>query len=479
MSEFNVSLVSNASMNHYPDNTISSFRNNLSPSIRLNSNNYEVALTSCTYIGSKIFIHKGDIVANTIIPIELQSICSVDNLTVGTNKRICTTSSKLLGDIQASEDYEDMKTFLDFINSFSPHTYTLNKFNYIEKINNDNLSSTNHTVQLSSRVEGILGIHYGYNDIQKETNTTLTSHNEDSVYIGKHEIIKTPIIFGENETIYVKTLENGKEIDIKAKEHITSFSKLFEYLDDWIEEFKVYNSGQYYTITFKNVQKNDTFKFSSQVIMKLGLPEQFKFLLGRTVDAITQLPKIYLFQDEFIMKLNGITYNAEKDYDSFSEVIKKVVEIMKINLVGVEANKFKLRSKTNFIVPEMSSKILGYMGWTVGVIKLENENNLILINRAKYKIYPKLGKSMLFIYSNLVENQYVGDAFAPLLRTIPYITNKNNGEISEHEFINATYIPLQKNEFDNIHMYITSEDGEQVNFESRTFKATINFRQRE
>ena len=54
----------------------------------------------------------------------------------------------------------------------------------------------------------------------------------------------------------------------------------------------------------------------------------------------------------------------------------------------------------------------------------------------------------------------------------------NNDEVFEHEFVNPTYIPVQKNEFDNIHIYITTEDGELIQFEAGPFKANLHFRQR-
>jgi len=86
------------------------------------------------------------------------------------------------------------------------------------------------------------------------------------------------------------------------------------------------------------------------------------------------------------------------------------------------------------------------------------------------------GKTRMFIYSDIAEHQFVGDQMAPLLRIATY--DGRNDKITTIGFTHLHYIPVSKNYIEFIHMYIRSETGETLPFETGTFSATLHFRQR-
>ena len=65
--------------------------------------------------------------------------------------------------------------------------------------------------------------------------------------------------------------------------------------------------------------------------------------------------------------------------------------------------------------------------------------------KAYYGEFPDLcaGKHLIFIYTNIIEYQYVGDAEAPLLRVIESKQRLKNGSVCELE-------PTHKRDFSNL-----------------------------
>ena len=79
----------------------------------------------------------------------------------------------------------------------------------------------------------------------------------------------------------------------------------------------------------------------------------------------------------------------------------------------------------------------------------------------------------LMIYSDLVEENIVGDTKAPLLRCFPFISKLKGGDIittgqymSYQTFSNLQFRPLLKNCFDSIHIDLRDTSGEKMPFVS-------------
>ena len=75
------------------------------------------------------------------------------------------------------------------------------------------------------------------------------------------------------------------------------------------------------------------------------------------------------------------------------------------------------------------------------------------------------GKHLTFIYTNIVEYQYVGDTKAPLLRVIDSTQRLKNGSVFELEpthriaFTNLLYKKLLTNTIQSISMELQTETG--------------------
>jgi hypothetical protein len=94
-------------------------------------------------------------------------------------------------------------------------------------------------------------------------------------------------------------------------------------------------------------------------------------------------------------------------------------------------------------------------------------------------LYPHLfdyGQTRMFIYTNIVKSQNVGNELAPIIR----ITNFSgtDGKIQTQEFTHLQYVPINVSHIDYIHMYIRSESGDYLPFDVGTFSASLHFRQK-
>ena len=108
--------------------------------------------------------------------------------------------------------------------------------------------------------------------------------------------------------------------------------------------------------------------------------------------------------------------------------------------------------------------------------KMNPTANLIMKSddtRAYYGEFPAdlcAGKHLVFIYTNIIEYQYVGDVKAPLLRVIDSKQRLKNGSVCELEptnrkvFTNLDYKKLLTNTIQSISIELRTESGQLIPF---------------
>src|SRR5712675_2324361 len=126
---FPVHLNSDASMRHFPENSITNFRTKLAMTIPLEYNEWEVALTECSYMPSDIFIRKGDLIGTAYTKTHTKEI-DASWCPVGENKRKAIDGVE--SDIISPKDFRSMQTFLNYLKSLTCHDYVITDENYIE-----------------------------------------------------------------------------------------------------------------------------------------------------------------------------------------------------------------------------------------------------------------------------------------------------------------------------------------------------------
>ena len=87
---------------------------------------------------------------------------------------------------------------------------------------------------------------------------------------------------------------------------------------------------------------------------------------------------------------------------------------------------------------------------------------------------PKNTIGSVYVYSDIIENQYVGDYKAPLLRVIPVRTKFN--EVNWVHYDKPHFLRLSRENINTIEINIRDETGEFVSFESGKVIITLVFR---
>ena len=64
----------------------------------------------------------------------------------------------------------------------------------------------------------------------------------------------------------------------------------------------------------------------------------------------------------------------------------------------------------------------------------------------------------LYVYCDMIQSQYVGDALVPLVRIVP-VERKDEERISK-SFIRPQYVPVSRREFETIEVNIKRDTGE-------------------
>ena len=105
----------------------------------------------------------------------------------------------------------------------------------------------------------------------------------------------------------------------------------------------------------------------------------------------------------------------------------------------------------------------------------EPNNNILKADIVQKQPYLSIGyPQQVFVYSDLIQPQYVGDTKAPLLRIVA-MTDTNHGKVQTVTFQNVHYFPLAKLSFDTIEILLKDHAGRNLPFASGTLTVTLHF----
>ena len=82
----------------------------------------------------------------------------------------------------------------------------------------------------------------------------------------------------------------------------------------------------------------------------------------------------------------------------------------------------------------------------------------------------------LYVYSDIADHQYLGDAYSPLLRVVGVENNKKYGEYIERIYTAPHYVTVAKNKISSIEIDIRSDTGEGIAFGIGKVIVKLHFR---
>jgi len=188
------------------------------------------------------------------------------------------------------------------------------------------------------------------------------------------------------------------------------------------------------------------------------------------------------------------TRNEEKSTPQENSIPNKVTskscyatrDLLTYDELLIQMNKFdkslKFTTLNNFVKVTLSGeynevlfteKVGAKLGFTCNPSCIKRDENGTV---GDFQPYFQTGETQMFIYSNIVKPQYVGNMLAPLMRMENYAGE--DGKPYTTMFEDLQYLELSTNLIENVHMYIKSEVGADLPFTFGKFTALLHFRKK-
>ena len=168
--------------------------------------------------------------------------------------------------------------------------------------------------------------------------------------------------------------------------------------------------------------------------------------------------------------------------ESFKELIVRLNNLISLTDIVIELEYNELVGKMFLQIPEkckvvFTNGIEAAFGFTESSFIGEVENNQVRAYHSQNIVNTKLNKiNSLYIYTDIVEYQIVGDVNAPLLQVVS--TSYDNANIVEKIYDAPHYIPVLRNNIETIEIDIRSDLGEKIHFQSGQVIIKLHFRRK-
>ena len=143
---------------------------------------------------------------------------------------------------------------------------------------------------------------------------------------------------------------------------------------------------------------------------------------------------------------------------------------------------FKYNTFTKKIKVSVLHKKIGWINFSNHLAyMLGFSNSFQSIFEARYlesEYMPDMsaGINMLYVYSDIVQPQLVGNSFSPLMRLIH--VEGTHGSSVEKVFFNRQYIPIMLKDFSEVEIHIKTDGNQYVEFDSGKVIITLHFQRR-
>ncbi len=177
-------------------------------------------------------------------------------------------------------------------------------------------------------------------------------------------------------------------------------------------------------------------------------------------------------------------------YDTTEELLKAVTRYVreKPQLIQMSYNRnnksvnINLKGKSRLILHTGNAENLGFLPGDIRhevthAVENITENQIERIVESPFVADPQARHSLMFIYTNVVAPQIVGDVQAPLLRVVNI--KGQDGEIISSKYDRPYYLPVSQKEFQAIEIEIKAITGERVPFERGKVIVVLHFRMRQ
>ena len=525
MEEFNIRLVSNVSGETFSQNKPSQFSTLLADEINLDGQGWEVAVNSIMYpshVASTtendyLFTYKSITKDRKLIPLNIN-----DNR-VMISKEYINVPKRLNGKIKDDSG----ESIADLVRIFNNTTFGEKDLYELEYKENHNkfvihVYYENILAVFPSGFPDVLGFNYNMRSFQKGTYWAWKSFDKNKYDPRKLRWVKMiDLNYLRSKTIFLKQEVQSYEDHLASKS--PTYSQYIEYALSGGEnkvakilfepgegKFTITSLPHKWRLGNNKFQRMVCISFDKDTQDLYDIPAFFYLPKTRTHDAVFhlsnfplpsidiinkakalklhELPKITIWTEEFVgyKELYTIDYRTEakipvastKQYKRPNQLLpllkSKSKEFGYQFTYDENEERFILKVGEDYFL-KMSTSLKDILGFhTITEDMLHKET----IEAADFPILDRAIHE-LYVYTNIVNDSYIGDVKAPILLSCPFkkdtAINSNVGFI---EFLNPSYVPLNRTSFRQIDIAFYDGTGELVPFLFGRSVIVLHFRKK-
>ena len=137
--------------------------------------------------------------------------------------------------------------------------------------------------------------------------------------------------------------------------------------------------------------------------------------------------------------------------------------------------RFELHNGSTHVI-EMSKSLASILGFESVAEKRFHPN--VRVRAPEFPIFDR-EITALYVYTNIIESVYIGNVRAPLLLTCPFKTKQRKEVVTQQEFLNPCYTPINRANIQQIDIGIYDDAGALIPFLYGKTKITLHFRRRQ
>ena len=150
------------------------------------------------------------------------------------------------------------------------------------------------------------------------------------------------------------------------------------------------------------------------------------------------------------------------------------------NTLAYDANENRVTVRTHYqYAIQFGSDIARLLGFKLahdGVSEGLFSDIIEGTKKGDFHATPSGGLNTLYVYTDIIKEQFVGGTSAPLLRIINLSREINNEEYTSKTFDRLYFAPLKLSYFDTIKICIYDDTGNLINFEYGKVVVILEFR---
>ena len=160
---------------------------------------------------------------------------------------------------------------------------------------------------------------------------------------------------------------------------------------------------------------------------------------------------------------------------SIEDMLQTMNELVNNEELFKDDVKLSYNTLTRKVTVQLQNNTEIYLGDVGYVLGFSPEITFSNTTTAEREADLEHGFNDLFIYCDILQSQYVGDALVPLLRIVP--EEGKDGQRISKSFVRPQYVPVSRKQFETIEVNIKRDTGEPVPFEFGRVLITLHFRQ--